>query len=185
MIYITAQIINQSQIMPPSEIDCQKLRNAYRSPHMKLVMDYFATSTQINGIEIEVDILEEYFKDNPFFGRASIIDSFKILEKLGWGYFIIGRKGGKSRFRATIAGISSIGRIASHTPEEAIESQEGYRELAFEQGSYESKKGVSNLLLHAYYLRENFVINLELPGDLTVLEAERLAGHIKTLPFRE
>ena len=67
--------------MPPSEIDRQKLRNAYRSPHMKLVMDYFATSTQSNDMEIEVDILEEYFKDNPFFGRASIIDSFKILEK--------------------------------------------------------------------------------------------------------
>jgi hypothetical protein len=172
--------------MPPSEIDRQKLRNAYRSPHMKLVMDYFATSPKDNDMEIEVDILEEYFKDNPFFGRASIIDSFKILEKLGWGYFIIGRKGGKSRFRSTIAGISSIGRIASHTPEkEAMEVEDSELSLTNEQGLYKSEKEVNNLLSHAYYLRENFVINLELPGDLTVVEAERLAGHIKTLPFRE
>lgn len=41
----------------------------------------------------------------------------------------------------------------------------------------------SDALTHQYPLRENFSFELELLRDPTPREAERLAEHIKTLPF--
>ncbi len=40
-------------------------------------------------------------------------------------------------------------------------------------------------LRHAYRLRQDLMINLELPANLTTKEATRLAEFIKTLPFAD
>lgn len=194
-------------MMSPSEADKQKLRSKYKSsPVMKIIMEYFSNKRMIGEIgenrfllddfRISVDDVEKHLEDNPFLGRSDIIEVFKILEELGWGSFKSGRRGRKSRFEANIyrkANISSIGKLAADTlandTVDDVNGKSGIKDrgnsLSNNGRSSINEKEIPSLLTHKYYLRENCSVNIELPSDLTATEAERLACHIKTLPFRE
>jgi hypothetical protein len=190
--------------MSPSEADKQKLRSKCKSsPVMKIILECFANKRMIgenqlilDDFRISVDDVEKHLEDNQFLGRSDIIEGFKILEELGWGSFKSGRRGHQSRFEANIyrgTNISSIGKLATDTlatdADDDANEESGMKargnSLSNNGRSSINEKEVPSLLTHKYYLRENCSVNIELPIDLTATEAERLACHIKTLPFRE
>jgi hypothetical protein len=106
--------------------------------------------------------------------RGDIVDLYQALEKLNCGKFIPGRRGRPSRFAWTES-IVSVGKAAAGEPE-VISSAPEPAAAAVE---------VSETLTHAYHLRPDTQVTIELPTDLSLQEAERLAAFIKTLPMEQ
>ena len=69
----------------------------------------------------------------------------------------------------------SVGDAAAGKREEIEELRAGDDELETDEGR--------NLLEHAFHLRKDLTVTLELPADLTQPEAERLAAFVLSLPF--
>lgn len=109
--------------------------------------------------------------------RREIVELFKEMESLGLGAFVLGRKGGQSRFewnaRLTEVGQAAIGEADEIEQVAAAELEEDA------DPDIDSVKMVS----HSYALRPDLTVTLELPSDLTQQEADRLATFTKTLSF--
>lgn len=106
--------------------------------------------------------------------RADVIDLFRKFEELGFGRFLVGRRGQPSRFEWDVAMVS-VGQAATgETSDIATDDIEDVAE--------EVAIG-SDGLKHTFRLRTDFPVEFELPANLTPAEAVRLADFIKTLPF--
>lgn len=130
------------------------------------MLDHFASRVKDRKV-VEVDRMMAILPDIT---RADIIDVFKKLEELGFGRFVVGRRGASSRFEREVS-LISLGRAAAG--QDAI--------IAVADDSDDADEAVT--IRHEYRLRPNFSAQIELPADLTVKEAERLASFIRTLPF--
>jgi hypothetical protein len=104
--------------------------------------------------------------------RGDIVDLYQQLEQLGCGKFIVGRKHKHSRFAWNVS-ISSVGKAAAGENEVIVPVLETAEEVESE----------TDMLQHTYHLRRGTNISFQLPADLSVQEAERLASFIKTLPL--
>ncbi|MGH7917678.1 MAG: hypothetical protein ACREQE_09430 [Candidatus Binataceae bacterium] len=127
-----------------------------------------------NRVETKIDSLTYLKVGNRLVTRGELIQVFQELAQIGCGAFIVGRKGRSTRFHWSIA-LTSVGRVAAgeEVPLEAISEEE--RELA--------KLPEEEVETYAFPLRPNLKVELELPIDLSFMEASRLADFIKTLPF--
>ena len=129
-------------------------------------------------------------------GRGALVYWFKQLAAVGCGRFIVGRKGRRSRFEwwfdpgsvssAALkrrkdlaplpAGQNSAGDTCEAIAEESAEEDDG------RIGEAPSEVDDSNIE-HTFMLRPDFPVRILLPESLTKVEAERLSGFIRTLPF--
>lgn len=167
--------------MPPLEenkVDIKALKRLYaNSAVAKAAMDYFA-SRQYNSGSTKVDRLERTLAQAEYeFPRRDVIGFLRQLEGLGCGTFVIGRRGQPSRFEWGVQMISVA--KASKGEEQAIKRLDPV-EVPREEDEEDVPAGT---LRHPYRLRPELTISLDLPSDLTMKEAARLAEFIKTLPF--
>lgn len=158
--------------------DIMGLRDTYkRDPCMRAFMD-FVYGRKYNSSETIVDRIESKLRQQGDFSRSDIVQTFKNLERLEFGEFIIGRRGQPSRFRWKVhmidAGRAAKGEEASVQPireDEILSSESVAEEMS------------ANSIRHTYNLRPNYIVQMELPSDLSAKEATRFAEFIKTLPF--
>ena len=101
------------------------------------------------------------------------------LEELGYGDYIIGRRGKSTRFEWS--------ERATDVAQQVIDTVGVSLAALAEVGSAEVDEDDSDIeaddsLLHSYWLRPDLSVEIELPPDLTPDEALRLAVFILTLP---
>jgi hypothetical protein len=153
-------------------IDIEQLKVLYKeNPVAKAALKHFASRERNRGL-ITVETLQAKLNQGEQrFQKGEIIGFFKSLEELKCGRFIAGRRGHSSRFQWNEStGMATIGKIAAGdvNPTKELDDLNDLEDTA---------------LTHSYNLRPNFIINLELPKNITHTEANRLASFIKTLPF--
>ena len=103
-------------------------------------------------------------------------DIMMRLGDMGVGEYIMGRKGHPSRIAWNYS-IRSLGEVAAGTSDNPA----GIGHDADVEDGTSDETG--KLISHAFQLREDCQIELNLPADLTTREAERLALFIKTVPY--
>ena len=106
--------------------------------------------------------------------RADIISMFRRLEQLDCGKYVEGRRGNPSRFEWSKSSLA-ICRLASGETENA-EPQE-LSDVGVDEGEPDTE-----IEVHTLRLRPDFMIELELPTDLTTREAERVGKFLLSLP---
>ncbi len=144
------------------------LRALYKtSAPASKILDHFASRIRDRKV-VEVDRL---MKILPEITRADIIEVFKKLGELGFGQFVVGRRGASSRFERKVS-LPSLGRAAA-----------GHDSVIAIAEDSDDAGDEPITIHHEYRLRPTFTAQIELPADLTVKEAERLASFIRTLPF--
>jgi len=115
-----------------------------------------------SGETLYVDDIEEFASVMEVnVERDAVVQFIKELGKAGYGEFIIGRRGYKTRFEWSLDSLE----LANLYGENAIESKE------------------SHTIEHSFVLREDFRVTLKLPSDLSTTEASRLASFISSIPF--
>jgi hypothetical protein len=154
-------------------VDIDSLKELYNSDlAARTIFDHLA-SRQRNSPETSVERLLSFLSEaGPTCSKTEVIQFFKALEEAGCGLFILGRKGRPSRFKWSL-NLISVGRAAAGNAASVEAMPEVNHEPEHE----------ASTLTHKYVLRPDFVLSLELPADLSVSEASRLAEFIKTLPF--
>jgi hypothetical protein len=156
------------------DIDC--LRAFYRdSDKAAALLDRLARRKR-HWHETKVERLDGTLtKDGMPLSRGDVVEVLKKLDELGCGTFIVGRRGWSSRM-AWDVDVASLGRAAAgedvaleQTSGDAFDDQDA-------DGDHEMRK-------HAFMLREDLDLSLNLPLDLTERESKRLAQFIKALPL--
>ena len=105
--------------------------------------------------------------------RWDVINVFRELQKCGCGNFLVGRRGGASRFEWDVEMVG-VGQAAARETEQV-------EEVSLEEAE---EDGDNNLFKHTFRLRIDQSVTVELPKDLTSQEAARMARFIETLPFQ-
>jgi hypothetical protein len=115
-------------------------------------------------------------EDGAKLSRAFVVLAMKDLDRLGFGKFVVGRRGNQSRMIWNVSlgdlGRCAQGQVVEFENPELSESNSGSPELA-KPGEF----------LHLYQLRPDLKISIRLPSDLTPGEAKRVADFILSLSF--
>ena len=161
--------------MPSDKAAVEKLQQLYKKDRIaRSVFDYLA-SYQRNRRVTRVDYLWWRLKSvDPDISRSDIVRLLKQLEELGFGRYVPGRWSYPSRFEWT-ASLIEVGKAASGEEETVLPLSESTSEAEEEP----------ELIGHPFQLRTDMQITIELPGNLTRVEASRLAKFIEALPFSE
>lgn len=157
----------------PDQPDVDQLRQLYQSDAAaRAFLDHCAQRRR-NQTETTVDrALANLNREGGAFARADIVRVLKGLADIGCGDFVTGRRGWPSRF-VWSTGMIDVGRVAAGEDQQI----EQIEQETDEQGA------TQNFLTHAFYLRRDVSVEIELPTDLRADEAERLARFISALPF--
>lgn len=155
-------------------VDRKGLRELYNTnPDAKVILDHLA-SFERNRTETTVRRLRSNVRhEGNDLSRGAVIDVFRSLEKLECGRFIPGRRGGESRFKWSV-GFVEVGQAAAG---EAVKIEAAPVDVVSDPGD--------DLIEHHFRLRKDLDVPFQLPADLTLPEAGRLAAFIQTLPFNE
>ena len=125
------------------------------------------------------DVQKAMAGDQPGATRKDAVSLLKSLDSQGWGKFLAGRRGRQSRFR--------WGRDAKQRMEELRRQvpstrSKGTTEPATQPNPKESS-GSAEVISHQFVLRPDFLVRLELPNNLSSVEAERLGMFLRSLPM--
>jgi hypothetical protein len=112
--------------------------------------------------------------------RAYVIYAMKELGQLGFGRFVVGRRGNDSRMVWKVR-LGDLGRCAQG---ETVEFDEPELTPVLPRESETATEGAQDIV-HFYQLRPDRKLSLSLPSDLTPREARRLANFILSLPFED
>lgn len=154
----------------PVQPDVDRLRQLYQSDETARAFLDHCAQRQRNQTETTIDRSLNNLKQlGGTFTRADLIRVLKALAEIGCGEFVTGRRGWPLRF-VWGTDMIGVGRVA------AGEDQQ------IEQYS-EDEEPTRSLLTHAFYLRPDTLVELELPIDLSPDEADRLAKFVNALPF--
>ncbi len=130
-------------------------------------------------------------------GRGQIVYWFKQLASAGCGRFIVGRRGGHSRFEwwfdpvsvynAALKLRNDLAPLSAPDQGSVKEDWDALVETSAEEedddGTGEAPDATEANIEHIFMLRPGFPVRLVLPESLTKVEAERLSSFVKTLPF--
>ena len=151
----------------------QVLRRLYAEDEAaRFLLDHFANRDRNQNTSTVRRVEQNLWRDGKMLSRGDIIRAFKALEAAGCGTFKTGRKGHESRFEWLISS-KSAGQAATGE----------INEVDSEVPPPEAEEASDALTEHTYWLRPSLQIKLDLPGDLTTLEAERIARFVRTLPL--
>lgn len=108
-------------------------------------------------------------------GRALAIEFFRRLTQMGIGEFRVGRRKKPTRFiwNTPLVDVAATALDTAAKTPSPIGSD----------AKQATRPGDSRLLTHVYVLREDLIVRLDLPVDLTIAEAKRLSTFIQTLPL--
>ncbi|MEA2559563.1 MAG: hypothetical protein QOH06_1067 [Acidobacteriota bacterium] len=152
----------------------QMLKTLYAKDNVaKAFFDHMAARKR-NQAETKVDRVLVVLA-NEGLSRGDVVELFKGLEEVGCGQFVIGRRGWPSRF---VWSVSSL--AASHLATGEVALMEDVT-----ADSAEESEEADEFLSHTFNLRPDLPITLDLPADLSVKEAERLALFVRSLPMEE
>jgi hypothetical protein len=133
-----------------------------------------ATATELDAIVNSPEVEKTGARPNV---KRDAIVFFRDLEKIGYGQFVVGRRGRSTRFiwsrplrdLATQAvAFLSASDADQPTPPEMLRPQ---------------REGPPSQIAHSFAVRPALSVTFELPEDLTAAEAERLANLIRNIPF--
>lgn len=172
-------------------VDAVKLRRMYkRNSAYRAVFSWLAESggsPEETAVDLAVKVLgyKVAYRD--------LVAFFKELEGARVGRFIVGRRGGRSRFEWAYTA-ESIGKAALGESEQLValyqmdlEEQEDFEDFPSEGGQKpEGEEGDTqgeDLLRTEYLLRPDLRLPVVVPVDMTEGEANRLADFIRTLWF--
>lgn len=139
------------------------------------------TKRQKHSAEITVNYAQRIIGDCT---RSDVITLFKSLEKAGLGEFILGRRGGVSRFFWHV-NLPDVGRAYEGLLDEieqldkAQEWMEGEDIDDDAESAEEDQK--SGWLQHKFPLRRGVVVTINLPEDLTESDAKRMSTWLMSL----
>lgn len=158
-----------------SQNNTEGVRELYKTnPTAAKILDYFANRERSGAVQ--VNRVQGLFPDLK---RSEIIATFRQLESLGFGRFLAGRRSKGSRFLPKVS-LRDLGQAAAgadiivRTVENPIDADDEPATIRHPSIS---------TIRHLFRLRPNFLVQIELPSDLTQKEAERLALNIRALPF--
>ena len=156
-------------------VDIEAIKSLYVSSEpARAILDYFASRRNDSTISKIDRIQKVLIQQGVSLDRRHIVEFFRSLEAAGCGRFISGRKGHPSRFEWA-AGLVSVGKAASGEVAEV--------EAVDEELEAEDDDPDEGTITHSFVLRPGLSVTLDLPNDLTPIEAQRLSDYIKTLPF--
>ncbi len=138
--------------------------------YAKVVLDDFAGRTNRQSIT-GVDQIVSRLRGSAELPKWAVVKLFKALGELGYGRFVVGRRGGESRF------------IWTANPIEVGKAARG--EVAAISSLPEPETSDIEMVNHQFKLRPTMSITIELPADFTEKEAERFAQFLRSLPFVE
>lgn len=160
-----------------NSIDIRALLSLYASGGApKAALDHFA-ARQNNSARTTVDRLQALLRaEGHDVSRSDIIELFRGLEAAHCGQFRIGRKGHPSRFEWSV-GLTSAGQAASGetTTVEALSEAE--------TEALDDVESSAEMLDHRFHLRPDLEITIQLPSNLSLAEASRVADFVRTIPF--
>jgi hypothetical protein len=151
----------------------ERLKQLYESNRgARAIFDQFAAMGDEAGTTVE-GLRDVLAAAGSACSRRDVIAVFKKLQQMGVGFFIVGRRTQPSRFAAAAnLSLADIGRGArgQKAPDRA-------------PGPAPADSRPGGVITHRFVLRPDFLLNVELPSDLTRTEATRVAEFIKALPF--
>jgi len=112
------------------------------------------------------------------FKRSEIIAAFRLLETAGCGKYIEGRHGKKSRFLWSVESKHIAGAAQGTETTAALVAEDAPNGKSI-------KNEMSEMIEHSYFLRPDLELSIELPANLSRIEAQRLAQFIDSLSFEE
>jgi hypothetical protein len=155
----------------------QSKGEARRSPLATRIVDRWGAA----GGDVALDRLISELGDVQ---RYDIVASLKELERAGAGEFVAGRGGQKARFVWNAGAARQAREAARKAPERkrepAVHAKVEPRRRTPNGRSAPSKE---SSLEHAFRLRPNVVVSVELPADVTPLEVERFCQFLRAIPF--
>ena len=166
--------------MSQSAIHLERLRRLYATQRVaRMVLDFAAkqTGTGANP-KMTVDGLHGILSgaEQGLINRRALIRTLRAFAEAGCGRFFTGRHGQPSRFvwavpwatvQAAVTDRASTGHPSKTAPTRpALLSA-----------------GEAGMFSHPFRLRPGLIIPVNLPNDLTMAEADRLARFIQTLPL--
>lgn len=140
----------------------RKLREACASSlALRLLLDEYS-SRQRNRRVTKTEWVQNRFKGK--ITRSDVIGGLRILEDLGYGKYIEGRRGQPSRFEWSKSSLA-VAQLAT----ELDSAQPAAMDVVGEDEDPDM-----DMIVRAFDLRDELRIEFELPKDLTPREAERI-----------
>jgi hypothetical protein len=168
----------------------EKLRRLYRAnAAAKALLDYFS-ERQRNATETPLSRLETVLSERSTpVPRWDLISLAKEIAELGYGEFVVGRRGRESRIVWKV-GINSLAHAAQGQQNniDPLNEDDPPNSAAVPLGTSTPVAPRPAIMCLSFPLRQDSgggVLNaqLTLPKDFNRRDAERLIGFIKTLPF--
>ena len=152
------------------------LQQIYKdSETVKSICDHMSDRSK-NQNETALHRITHYLEqEGADFKRADLIAAFRLLEESECGKYVEGRHGWKSRFVWSVKSKLVAGAAQGKETKAALVAEEDPDEEIIKD----------EMLEHAYFLRPDLVITVELPADLSRSEAQRLSQFIDSLSFDE
>lgn len=145
-------------------INVKKIERELRDSGLARQFLTFVASREFGNGDITA---EDLLSCNSAAQRGDAISFLHALEDAGCGLFRTGRRGRPTRLEWT----------SETTPQQLAV------EIGIQASPMESNGGRGMTLQHQFNIRPDFRVDLRLPQDLSVAEADRLASFVKTLPF--
>jgi len=161
-------------------VDTQELQTLYSSSRKAATLFDYLSSRERNYRETrpETLMLRVSQQSGFTFERSEMIRFLRSIENAGCGKYIEGRRGHNSRFVWHVR-MSDVGRVAKGEQIE-VSVVNGEETATMEpDGAAQEEAAIT----HRFYLRPNFLVEMNLPKDVRTTEAERIADWVKTLPF--
>ncbi len=157
-------------------VDSNRLRLLYDNDDAaRALLEHFANRKNDSRLTTVENLQRVGTRTGIELSRQQVISVLQSLESAGCGDFIVGRRGKSSRFiwKVSTAAVGDLARGAQVHRSELSRPTESV--FSGEEG---------DIVVHQYHLRPGLKpVRLELPIDLTVTEAARLAMFITTLPL--
>jgi hypothetical protein len=165
-----------------SSFDIEELKELYQSsPLVKRVLDEFSKPDYYEQTTTVVhDLYMQLWESGDRVPERDLIHVMKRFALYRYGTFKTGRRGHRSRIEwkyspftlgAVVRGVQPVQENAIVAPQEDGDEERG------------ESPANSRAIDHRYRLRADWIVDFNLPADLTAWEAARLGEFIKTLPF--
>jgi hypothetical protein len=168
-------------------LDINKLRQSYAvNAELVAICDELGTRTNNQRVTKLKPFLALLNRDRAeAIKQWKLIAAFRELEICGCGAYVEGRHGHPSRFvwDAEYGSLSICKAVFGEPLQPSSETTEENDESTELNTEDDANTDDESCLDHYFNLRADYQLEITLPVDLTVAEAERLAAFFKSLPL--
>lgn len=142
---------------------------------LRAICDHMSNRSK-NQNETALHRIVYYLEQEGYdFTRSDVIAAFRLLENSECGKYVEGRHGWKSRFVWSVKSKLVAGAAQGTETTAALIAEDQQEDEFTDDGMIE----------HSYILRPDLTVSIELPADLSRIEAQRLSRFIDSLSFEE